>query len=302
MRDQLLSRRNFLFGKPALPNAQPALLPFYNQDGYTPNAHFFRQQLRHVPPIIPVYWMLRLAGMVEKPLLVSYDDLLVLPKIEYACTIACNGGSARNPMIGNALWAGVPMSELFSRLTIAPQAQYAQLYAADGYTTFIDADVLANALLAYEMNGEPLPPEHGFPARLIVPGRAGYKMPKWIQRIEFTDEPRPGFWEARGWPDSGEIGAKAYLFSPHHQETLSGLIILAGAAYGGEQAVTTVEISIDDAPWMPVSIPTARPYRWSTWQLDWMPPSPGDYLVKVRAAHPIADERPTPGTIIHVTA
>jgi DMSO/TMAO reductase YedYZ molybdopterin-dependent catalytic subunit len=286
MQHKPISRRSFLRSALNAPTDQSpsAVLPFYNEDGYTPNSHFYRQHLNNIPQITPVYWMMRLYGLVEKPLAFSYDDLLAMPSIEQTCTLACVGSSARTPMIGNARWKGVPLSHLLEQITISPTARYAQLHAADGYTTYLEVDILDTGMLAYQMNGEALPPEHGYPVRLIVPGLYGYKMPKWIQRIEFTDQPMPGSWEKRGWSPTGEVQTTSAIFSPRHLENISGTVQLAGIAYAGQNTVERVEISVNDATWMPVNIIPAPANQWTRWQIDWMPPTPGDYLIRVRAS------------------
>jgi hypothetical protein len=259
--------------------------PFINKDGYTPTAHFYRQQLRYVPRITPVFWALRLYGAVKKPLTIIHEQLQTLETTTLPCTLACISSSARSAMVGHALWTGVPMRSLLEQVNPASNAGYAQLYATDGYTTYVETEKLANAVLAYEMNGEPLPQEHGYPARLIIPGLYGYKMPKWIQRIEFTDTPTPGFWEERGWSASGEMQTSSTIFSPHHMESVSGTISLNGIAYAGAQTITSVELSVNDGPWMPTTITESEPYSWTPWQLDWVAPEAGDYLIKVRASN-----------------
>ncbi len=258
--------------------------PFINRDGYTPTAHFYRQQLRYVPRITPVFWALRLYGMVEKPLTIIHEDLQTFPINSLPCTLACISSNSRNAMVGHAIWTGIPMRSLLEQVNPTVNARYAQLYATDGYTTYIEAEKLANAILAYEMNGEPLPQEHGYPARLIIPGLYGYKMPKWIQRIEFTDTPTPGFWEERGWSASGEMQTSSTIFSPYHMESMSGTISLSGIAYAGANTITSVEISVNDSPWMPVPIAESSAYSWTPWQIDWTAPKAGDYLIKVRTS------------------
>jgi hypothetical protein len=285
MQSKPISRRGFLrgaFGE-TVSNSPNAILPFYDIQGFTPNTHFYRQQLRHIPQITPVYWMLRLHGQVENSLFISLHELMAMPSVEGAYTLACIGSTSRSPMIGNARWRGVSVSDLMSQINVAEGANYAQLYAADGYTTYLETSVLKSAMLAYEMNGESLPAEHGYPVRLIVPGRYGYKMPKWIQRVEFTDQPAPGFWEARGWSPTAQAQTISTIFSPRHLENVSSVVRLAGAAYAGENTIEGIEISINDADWMPVPIAPGTAYQWTPWQMEWTPPAPGDYRIKVRA-------------------
>lgn len=288
MERNALSRRRFLTA--ALGNRGVSDQSAAAQDvdagfeAYTPNADFFRQQMKPVPAVNVEYWSLYLGGQVKNPYSIRYDDLATLPSIEMACTIACIGSSTGSPMIGNARWRGVPMQTLLSSLEISPGARFAQFAAVDGYITYVDHERLSTALLAFEMNGQPLSIEHGFPARLIVPGLYGYKMPKWIQSIEFTDSPVAGFWERRGWSTTGLAQTTAALVTPRHLQTVSRpVVLLAGYAYAGDRAITRVEVSINDGHWMPVSLRPVAQYSWTGWQIDWSPPAPGDYLIKVRA-------------------
>lgn len=274
-----LTRRDFLNLHPSSSDSgAPAVL---SDD--TPTEAFFRQHLRHVPPVDPAFWAFTLGGLVQRPLVIRYDDLLALPAVEIPATLVCVGSTPARPLIGHARWRGVRLQSLLEQAAPQEQAQYAQFYSADGYTTFIKRERLEPVVLAYEMNGAPLLPEHGFPVRLVAPGLYGYKMPKWIQRLQMTDTPVNGFWEGRGWSASGAAQTLSGLTSPRHQEWVSGEITFSGFAYAGERVVTGVEISIDDAPWMPVAIEAGAPYSWTTWRITWTPPAPGDYLVKVRA-------------------
>jgi DMSO/TMAO reductase YedYZ molybdopterin-dependent catalytic subunit len=242
-----------------------------------PSSH---QKIRPTPPVHPAYWSFTLAGLVETPLILSYDDTLALPAVDVPCTIFCNGGSEMN----TAVWRGLRLQTLLSTLNIHPAARYAQFIAADGYTTGISLEVLSQVLLAYKVNGEPLSHEQGFPVRLIVPGLYGYKMPKWITRIELTHSPVYGFWEQRGWSVSGIVETTALIRSPRHRESVHGSVTLRGTAFAGEHSLSSVEVSIDDGLWMPVPFTPGPAYCASEWQIDWQPTAPGDFLVKVRAS------------------
>lgn len=259
------------------------LSPNMDSSGYTPTAHFFRQQLRPIAQIDPNTWSINLNGLVENPLTLTYGDLLAQPAVETPCTVACIGSTGRTPLIGHSLWRGVPVKDLMTQLTLLPEATHAQFTAVDGYTTYVRIEDLQDALLVYAMNGETLPHEHGFPLRLIVPGLYGYKMPKWIQRIEFTAAPTPGFWEGRGWSTTGVAQTTALIFTPRNLESVTGIVSLSGIAYAGARQINSIEISVDDGGWMPVTFTPSAAYSWTPWQIDWTPPAPGDYLFKIRA-------------------
>ncbi|MFN8451593.1 MAG: molybdopterin-dependent oxidoreductase [Anaerolineae bacterium] len=143
----------------------------------------FQQSIRITPQINQAYWSFAITGRVARPLILSFDDLRQFPTETLRCAIACAGTSSGRPLLGEAIWRGVPLRALLADVTVGSSARYARVHAADGYTTVLPLDQLANALLVYEMDGAPLLPRARLPARLIAPGLQGYKMPKWIERI-----------------------------------------------------------------------------------------------------------------------
>ncbi|MCC6803018.1 MAG: molybdopterin-dependent oxidoreductase [Anaerolineae bacterium] len=242
----------------------------------------YQQHIRTIPSINADYWSVAITGRVRRPLILSFDDLRQFPTETLRCAIACAGVTSHRPMLGEAVWRGVPLSALLDGITIDDGARFARVHAADRYTTVLTIEQLAGTLLVYEMDGAPLPPAHGFPARLIAPGLHGYKMPKWIERIELSDSSDGGFWEARGWSLDGTAGVKAAVLS--HEPQANGSIALTGVACGGIQAITTVEISVDGGGWMPVAFTRAEPFALAHWRAEWLPPGAGDYEIRVRAA------------------
>jgi sulfane dehydrogenase subunit SoxC len=243
----------------------------------------FQQHIRTVPSINSSYWSFAIIGRVRRPLILSFDDLRAFPSQTQRCVIACSGKS-RQPLIGEAVWRGVPLRALLDELALDPTARFALIHAADRYTTVLPLDALGHTLVAYEMNGAPLLPEHGFPARLIAPGLHGYKMPKWVERIELSDTPEGGFWESRGWSLDGAAGVKAAILS--YDQRADGAIALAGIAYAGGHRIASVHVSIDDGDWMPVPFTQDDPLVLAHWQSEWMPPDAphgaGDYHISVR--------------------
>jgi hypothetical protein len=213
--------------------------------------------------------------------------LLALPSQNLRSVIACAGTGKDRPLIGEALWRGVPLPDLLDEASADSGVRYARIHAADRYITVLPLERLAQALLVYQMDGAPLPPEHGFPARLIAPGLSGYKMAKWIERIELTDSPEGGFWEARGWSLEGDAGVKAAILS--HESRADGSIAFSGIAYSGGRPITRVQISIDGGDWMPV--PFATDQALTRWQIDWMPPHTGDFHVRVVASDGTTDDQ-----------
>jgi Oxidoreductase molybdopterin binding domain len=242
----------------------------------------FQQHIRTIPPINPEYWSFAIIGRVRRPLILSFDDLRQFPVETLRCAVACAGMSRSRPLIGEALWRGVPLRALLGEVSIDPAARFARIHAADRYTTVLPLDQLADTLLVYVMDGAPLAPAHGFPARLIAPGLHGYKMPKWIERVELTESPDGGFWEARGWSLDGAAGVRAALLS--HEQTADGSLALAGVAYAGSDAIASVQVGIDGGGWMPVPFTPTDPFALTRWRIDWTPPGTGDYEIRVRAS------------------
>jgi DMSO/TMAO reductase YedYZ molybdopterin-dependent catalytic subunit len=245
----------------------------------TPTNQFFQQHWRK-PPVQrnPDFWGLLLDGMLETPLALSFDDLQQLTRAETTCTLACTGDLA-----GTARWHGVPFTALLAEVQPQPRADYAGFYAFDGYRTSLALSQLSDSLLAFGMNGEPLPHTHGGPVRLIVPGLQGYKMPKWLQRIELRQTPLNGPWENRGWSQSGEAPTLARFTNPQHQSHNSRQVHLAGYAFAGRRHLTIVEISANDGPWMPVAFQPPEQPIWAHWSIVWTAPYSGEHRLAVRA-------------------
>lgn len=279
----------------------------------TPIADFYRQQLYGTPQLTAESWLLTVGGQVTDRLSLTYDDLVALPAVEIPATLLCAGSHPNHPLIGTARWHGTPLMALLESL--GARGDHIHFIAADGYSTSLHRAQLDDAILAYRMNGEPLPAAHGFPARLITTGVYGYKLPKWIRRIEIADNPLPGYWEMRGWPADGEPSAMAAIFHPCTLEALRGEITLAGIAFAGRRALEYVEISIDDGDWLPIPL---KPYAagcWSLWQTRWTPPAPGRYIARVRAVDEAGRRQPPnaptafpggildyPSTVLHISA
>jgi hypothetical protein len=237
----------------------------------------FQQHIRTIPAITAAHWSFSIGGAVRHPLILTFDDLRAYPSVEWPCALAC---AARSPLIGHANWRGVPLAALLAELDFAPAIQHARIYSADGYHASLTLERLGGALLAYEMDGAPLPPEHGFPARLIAPGLYGYKMPKWVTHIRLGDAPAPGYWEARGWPDDGAARPLASIEATQAQ--VNGDILISGVAYAGQEAITGVEVSVDDGDWTPVTFTVEQ--DWVRWQAAWTPGAAnGDVVLRARA-------------------
>lgn len=288
------SRRAFLlqvtsskFYKSAPPDARYGV-PTHDKPVMTPNADFFTAGTGPALCIDLARWSLTVDGLVDHPLTLDWAAVRRRPAVEAMQTIACIGSSAQRargaPLIGNAVWRGAALWPLLTAAGVGPAARRACFYAADGYSTAIDLWWLRRAVLAYEMNGEPLPAAHGAPLRLLAPGLYGQKMPKWITRIELIDYAYAGHWERQGWSDTAAVQTRALFQSPPAHARVTGAVYLQGVAYAGDRAVTRVEVSADGGPWLPANLtPPPSPYAWTPWYLRWEPDAPGVYTFRVRA-------------------
>ena len=238
-----------------------------------------KQKSTSIPQIDSLYWGFMLGGLVRVPLMLSYADLLALPAVDLPCTLSCHGTTHPH----EHLWRGVRLPTLLDQLSIQPEAQHAHFWAADGYTTSIPLERLNDAALVYARDDQPLTPEAGFPVRLIVPGLYGYKMPKWIQRVELHEQALAGSGDQNHWSDDGVVQTMSTITQPLNRDKLSGVITLAGTAFAGSRTITRVEVSVDDGAWMPVDFTPQPPQRLVRWTIAWTPPAPGEFYIKVRA-------------------
>ena len=201
-------------------------------------------------------------------------------------TLECIGAGPYNLAISNAVWTGLPLSELLAALGVSVPAGAIEIVftSEDGYSTSLPvADLDLPIWLVWRMNGEPLPAQHGSPARLLVPGRYGMKNPKWIVEIAFSPEPYTGYWEGYGWSQTAEYKANALIRAPERNETvLAGPVRAQGTAYAGSDPVVAVQVQVDDGDWVDAALdynPGAD--IWTLWHLDLELPA-GDHTITAR--------------------
>ncbi|GAA1727407.1 molybdopterin-dependent oxidoreductase [Isoptericola hypogeus] len=257
----------------------------------TPNETFYRiDTALRVPQVNPEDWSLTVTGLVDEPFTITWDDLLALPLTEHHVTLACVSNQVGGDLIGNALWLGYPVRELLSRARPQAGADMVLSRSVDGFTAGTPLEVLLeddrDCLLAVGMNGEPLPPEHGFPARLVVPGLYGYvSATKWVTELKVTrfadDE---AYWTPRGWSALGPIKLSSRIDVPRPGDNLAaGTVTVAGVAWAQHTGIGRVEVRVDDGDWVAAEVAdTVGPDTWRQWRYDW-DAAPGDHLVAVRA-------------------
>ena len=163
----------------------------------------------------------------------------------------------------------------------------AALFSEDGYSDDIPYDLARSedAFLAWSMNGEPLPQQHGYPLRLIVPGIYGMKNVKWLSKIELVNYDFKGYWEKRGWSDEAVMPVRSEILTPMSGKSLPpGRYVIGGVAYGGRYGMSRVQVSLDGGrAWDEAHVkPPLSKWAWSLWEYDWMPARKGDYRIQVR--------------------
>lgn len=268
----------------------------------TPNRDFYRiDTALIVPSLDPESWVLRVTGMVEQELQLSLADLLAKPLIERHVTIACVSNEVGGDLIGNARWLGWPVRELLALARPQNGADMVLSRSSDGWTAGTPLEVLTDerdALLAVGMNGEPLPLEHGFPVRMIVPGLYGYvSATKWLTELRvtrFADD--VGYWTPRGWSERGPIKTASRIDVPRTGRRVSaGTVRFGGVAWAQHTGIGKVELRINRGPWQQADLaPGISLDTWYQWQLG-IELRPGQYEVQVRATdlngEPQAEER-----------
>ncbi len=257
----------------------------------TPNRDFYRIDTALLVPRPDVdTWRLKVTGMVDRPFELTYDELVSLPLQEQYVTIACVSNEVGGGLVGNALWTGARLKDLLDRAGVQPEATQIVGRAVDGFTVgFPTAWALADdreALVAVAMNGETLPANHGFPARLIVPGLYGYvSATKWLSEIELTTlEAFDAYWVPLGWAKEAPILTQSRIDVPRSGARVpAGQVAVAGVAWAPDRGIAAVEVQVDEGGWTPAEISAPiSDATWVQWVLRWEA-SPGDHLLRVRA-------------------
>ncbi len=258
----------------------------------TPNAQFYRiDTALIVPQVDPAEWSLRIHGMVEQEVTIGWDELLALPLEESVTTLTCVSNEVGGNLIGNALWLGYPIRQLLERARPKAGADMVLSRSVDGFTASSPIEALTderNAILAVGMNGQPLPAEHGFPVRMVVPGLYGYvSATKWVVEMEVTTfADATAYWTDRGWSELGPIKLQSRIDVPRSGSVLAaGDTVIAGVAWQQHVGVSGVEVQIDGGNWQQATLATAiSDDTWVQWSLPWAAKS-GDHTIRCRATN-----------------
>lgn len=251
-----------------------------------------------VPSVDERRWQLRVHGLVEREVVLGYDELLAMDRVEEYVTIACVSNEVGGDLVGNALWSGVRLTEVLDRAGVRPEAGQLVGRSVDGFTAGFPVEAAFDGrepLIALGMNGGPLPRRHGFPARLIVPGLYGYvSATKWLSEIELTTwDEFDGYWIPRGWAKEAPIKTQSRIDAPSpRRDQPAGTIVLGGVAWAPLLGVEAVEVRVDGGVWLPaeISVPLSSA-AWVQWKASVELP-PGRHVVEVRATDGTGQPQP----------
>ena len=255
----------------------------------TPNADFYTMKYHPTPPpeVDAATYRLDIDGEVESPLSLSLADIKTLPAHTKMRTLECISNPVGGELIGNATWTGVAMAALLQQAGLKSAGHHLRLESLDGYHTGIPVSLALeeHSLLAYQMNGEPLPAKHGYPLRALWPGRYGQKQPKWLHRITVQRQPHVGHFEGQGWSDEAIIKPNSRIEQPPPRQIQSGSFYVAGVAYTNDAGLEKVEVSLDDGKsWHGAQLLRGpSPRVWTHWWLPVTELDPGAHRVLARA-------------------
>jgi DMSO/TMAO reductase YedYZ molybdopterin-dependent catalytic subunit len=293
-RDVTLARGALRFPRPAvaappLPAGSDLHIPGLSSF-ITPNDSFYRVDTALLlPQVDPSTWQLRIHGMVQREVTITFAELLRRPLIEAYVTLTCVSDPVGGPYVGNAKWLGAHLADLIRQAR--PRAGASQLLctSVDGFTSGTPLQVVLDgrdALLAVAMNDTALPVAHGFPARMVIPGLYGYvSATKWVTDIEVTTfADATAYWATRGWSQQAPIKTESRIDVPAIGSTLRpGPTQVAGVAWAQHKGVAAVEVRVDRGPWHEARLAAVPDIdTWRQWVWEW-PATPGRHLIEARA-------------------
>jgi DMSO/TMAO reductase YedYZ molybdopterin-dependent catalytic subunit len=254
-----------------------------------PNGSFYQIDTALLTPIVDsATWQLRIHGMVDRETTLTWEELLEMPLFEQYVTIACVSNEVGGNLVGNAKWTGVRLREVLDLAGVQSEATQLVGRSVDGWTAGMPTawvmDPAREPMIAVRMNDEPLPPKHGFPARLIVPGLYGYvSATKWLAELELTTlEAFDAYWVPLGWAKEAPILTQSRIDTPRPGSVAAGRVAIAGVAWAPDRGVQGVEVAID-GEWRParLSAPISDA-TWVQWVYEWET-TPGRHRIEVRA-------------------
>lgn len=250
----------------------PGLTPYL-----TANDDFYRVDTAFtVPRVTTADWRLVIHGLVDEPFTVTWAELVAMPQVERVITLTCVSNEVGGDLAGNAVWQGVPLADLLERAKPQPGADCLYSTSADHFSVATPLEAVTadrDALLAIGMNGSPLPIDHGYPARLVVPGLYGYvSATKWVVDLEVTRFSEvTGYWTDRGWSAKGPIKIASRIDTPQYDVTVpTGVVPVAGVAWAQPKGISAVQLRVDDGPWRDAELAgTVSGNTWRQWVFRW---------------------------------
>lgn len=247
-------------------------------------------------------WSLKIGGLVSNPQTLSLAELRALPAATEYVTLECVSNDVGGGLMSTGAFTGVSLRDLVASASPHGAAKWVAFTARDGYTESLPLSVVAGApevLVAYELDGAPLPAAHGYPARIVLPGHYGMKGPKWLDRIDLADHESGGYWEQQGWDHNAVVKTTARFDTPRDGDIVKlGGVSLAGVAFAGNRGVSEVEYSTDGgSTWRTAQVDAAlSPYTWVLWRVAWTPPGEGAYRLVVRATDATGEVQSSQGS------
>ncbi|MGO9925082.1 MAG: molybdopterin-dependent oxidoreductase [Mycobacterium sp.] len=257
----------------------------------TASADFYRVDTAlSVPQLSHGDWRLRIHGMVNREATYSFDDLAHFDAVEMVTTLTCVSNPVGGKLISTGIWTGYRVADLLAVAGVHADADMMLSTSIDGFTAGTPVEALTDgrdALLAVGLNGQPLPIEHGYPARLVVPGLYGYvSATKWVVEMELTRFGKTeAYWTRQGWAPRGPIKTESRIDVPKGgQKVPMGAVVFGGVAWAQNRGVRLVEVRIDDGGWQPAELGASYSNEtWRLWSLPWQAKSPGKHTITVRA-------------------
>jgi DMSO/TMAO reductase YedYZ molybdopterin-dependent catalytic subunit len=256
----------------------------------TPVDNFYVVSKNFSDPVVDAQgWSLGVGGMVDHPLKLSLTDLRALPGVSEFVTMECISNDVGGGLMSTGSFTGVKLADLLDIAGAKAEGTWVAFTARDGYTESLSVSLVRASpeiIVAYELDGAPLPVSHGFPARMVIPGLYGMKGPKWLDRIDLVNHESGGYWEQQGWDHNPIVKTTSRIDMPKDGDVVKlGPVSIAGVAFAGTRGISKVEYSTDGgANWnsAPFRAPLS-PLTWVLWTADWTPPKEGAYRLMVRA-------------------
>jgi Oxidoreductase molybdopterin binding domain/Bacterial Ig domain len=250
---------------------------------------YVKSYLRTPEPVPHDQWQFLLGGQVRQSRSVTWSDLQGLPLIEQMHTLECIGNPVGGRLIGNLVWQGVRVRDLMALAGPTPASDHLLISGADEYVTCVPLELALDerSLLAFSVNGQPLPQPHGYPARVLLPGVYGQKQPKWVIALEAVTGAQAGTWERQGWSDAAIVQVNSRIEYPPDGSLLSSgqTLPISGVAFADTSGIARVEVSVDDGMhWSDAAtFPGPSTMTWTPWQWVWPAATVGTHVIKVRA-------------------